>query len=147
MQLKLPAVSHSLCAAMSITPASGTAVARPSMVGQGGLTPAPQPLFAYVGSRTTRERNARGRGISVFRVDPQSGALELVQLFEDLINPSYLAPSPGGEFLYAVHGDEREVSAFGIDRESGKLRLLNRRSTEGGIRFISRSTPAGAIWW
>jgi hypothetical protein len=27
-------------------------------------------MFAYVGPRTTRERNARGDGISVFRCDP-----------------------------------------------------------------------------
>lgn len=31
------------------------------------------PMFAYVGSRTTRERNARGDGISVYRVEPATG--------------------------------------------------------------------------
>jgi 6-phosphogluconolactonase (cycloisomerase 2 family) len=88
-------------------------------------------MFAYVGSRTTRERNARGKGISVFRVEPHAGALELVQLVEGLTNPSYLALSRRGDFLYAVHGDEQEVSAFAIDRTSGKLRFLNRQGTEG----------------
>ena len=88
-------------------------------------------MFAYVGSRTTRERNARGDGISVFQVDQRTGSLELVQLVKDLINPSYLALSRSGEFLYTVHGDETEVSAFKVDRQSGRLQFLNRQSTQG----------------
>src|SRR4051812_29335010 len=31
-------------------------------------------LLAYVGSRATRERNARGEGISIFAVDRDTGA-------------------------------------------------------------------------
>jgi 6-phosphogluconolactonase len=88
-------------------------------------------MYAYVGSRTTRERNARGDGISVYRVNTESGALERVQVLGDLVNPSYLALSPGGRHLYTVHGDESEVSAFAIDRETGKIRFLNRQSTQG----------------
>jgi 6-phosphogluconolactonase len=89
------------------------------------------PMFAYVGSRTTRERNARGEGITVFRVDPLSGALVFVQLVPDLVNPSYLALSRGGEQLYTVHGDAFEVSAFKVDRQSGRLHFLNTQSTQG----------------
>ena len=88
-------------------------------------------MYAYVGSRSTRERNARGEGVSVFALDPSSGALELVQLVKGLVNPSYLALSRDGQFLYTVHGDESEVSAFEVDRESGRLRFLNRESTHG----------------
>jgi 6-phosphogluconolactonase len=88
-------------------------------------------MYAYVGSRTTRERNARGEGISVFAFDPTSGALELVQLVKGFVNPSYLALSRDGRFLYTVHGDESEVSAFEVDRASGRLRFLNQESTHG----------------
>ncbi len=88
-------------------------------------------MFAYIGSRTTRERQARGAGISVYRVEEGSGALTLVQVVGDLVNPSYLALSASGSHLYTVHGDQSEVSAFQVDRESGELRLLNRQSTEG----------------
>jgi 6-phosphogluconolactonase (cycloisomerase 2 family) len=88
-------------------------------------------MFAYVGSRTTRERNARGDGISVFRVEPRDGSLELVQVLGDLVNPSYLALSANGSRLYAVHGDQTEVSAFAVDGAAGTLRFLNRQSTEG----------------
>lgn len=88
-------------------------------------------MYAYVGSRTTRERNARGDGISVYKVDQQTGSLELVQLVKDLINPSYLALSRDGQFLYTVHGDESEVSSFKVDRATGQLQFLNKQSTQG----------------
>ncbi len=80
--------------------------------------------YAYVGSRTTRERNARGEGISVFRVDSRTGSLARVQLVGDLVNPSYLTFNRQGNRLYAVHGDGSEVSAFAVDRESGHLSYL-----------------------
>jgi 6-phosphogluconolactonase (cycloisomerase 2 family) len=88
-------------------------------------------MYAYVGSRTTRERNARGDGITVYRVAPSSGALEPVQVVGDLINPSYLTLSRDGRFLYSIHGDETEVSAFTVDPATGMISFLNRQSTEG----------------
>ncbi|MBN3724541.1 lactonase family protein [Burkholderia sp. Ac-20379] len=88
-------------------------------------------MFAYVGCRTTRERNARGEGISVFRVNAQTGELTLVQLVADLVNPSFLALSRDGRFLYTVHGDASDISAFKVDMEDGTLSFLNRQSTEG----------------
>lgn len=86
--------------------------------------------FAYVGCRTTRERNARGEGISVFEVGAD-GALALVQLVSGLVNPSYLALSRAGTRLYTVHGDQSEASAFAVDRATGRLQLINTQSTEG----------------
>lgn len=88
-------------------------------------------MFAYVGSRTTRERNARGDGISVYRCDPSTGALELVQVHGDLVNPSFLALNKAGDRLYAVHGDCEEISAFVVDRPTGRIEFLNRQSTQG----------------
>lgn len=88
-------------------------------------------MYAYVGSRTTRERNARGEGITVFRVEPGSGALSRIQVVGDLVNPSYLALSANGSHLYTVHGDQSEVSAFSVDAATGRLNFLNRQSTQG----------------
>ena len=88
-------------------------------------------MFAYVGSRTTRERNAHGDGISVYQVDTRTGALTLVQLVKDLVNPSFLALSHDGEHLYSVHGDMSDISAFKVDKASGKLTFVNGQSTEG----------------
>ncbi|SDI23649.1 6-phosphogluconolactonase, cycloisomerase 2 family [Pseudomonas flavescens] len=88
-------------------------------------------MSAYVGSRTTRERNARGEGISVYAVDQENGTLELVQLLAGLINPSFLALDRSGDVLYAVHGDQSDVSAFRVDKRSGELGFLNSQSTRG----------------
>lgn len=87
--------------------------------------------FAYVGCRTTKERHARGEGIQVYRVNHASREWTHVQLVKDLVNPSYLALDRSQRFLYAVHGDMSEVSAFSIAPVSGELTFLNRQSTQG----------------
>jgi 6-phosphogluconolactonase (cycloisomerase 2 family) len=88
-------------------------------------------MFVYVGAFTTAQRKARGDGINVYRMDPQSGAWTHLQRVEDLPNPSFLAFDRTRHFLYAVHGDLDEISAFAIDRQSGNLRALNRQPTGG----------------
>lgn len=87
--------------------------------------------IAYVGCRTSRERHAQGEGISVYRIDPASGAWHRIQLVGDLFNPSYLAFDRTRRFLYTVHGDGSEASAFAIDPATGKLAFLNRVTTGG----------------
>jgi 6-phosphogluconolactonase (cycloisomerase 2 family) len=89
------------------------------------------PYFAYVGSRTTRERKARGAGITVYRVAPEGDAWATVQVVSGLVNPSFLALDRGNQCLYAVHGDETEISAFRIDRGTGRLEFINRVATGG----------------
>ncbi len=87
--------------------------------------------FAYVGSRTTRERNARGNGINVYRVSRETSAWQQIKLLYDLVNPSFLAFDRSRRFHYAVHGDQSEISAFAIDATSGRLTALGSQSTEG----------------
>ncbi|HVK89936.1 MAG TPA: lactonase family protein [Mycoplana sp.] len=87
--------------------------------------------FAYVGSRTTRERNARGDGINVYRVDAATGVWTHVQLVGGILNPSFLSLDRSGRFLYCVHGDASEISAFGIDPETGTLTFINQETTRG----------------
>jgi 6-phosphogluconolactonase (cycloisomerase 2 family) len=91
----------------------------------------PCSCFAYVGSRTTRERNARGDGINVYRQDAATGRWTHVQLLSGLANPSYLALDRSKQFLYAVHGDLSDISAFHIDPVSGKLTFINSAGTSG----------------
>lgn len=100
-------------------------------------------MYAYVGSRTTRERNARGEGLSVFAVDAAGGALERIQLVGDLVNPSYLALSADGSHLYCVHGDRREVSAFSVDKASGRLSFINQQDTQGRNPVHLALDPSG----
>ena len=99
-------------------------------------------MHAYVGSRTTRERNARGEGISVYRVDPLSGALDRIQVLGGLVNPSYLAVSRDGRRLYCVHGDRSDVTALRIDPGSARVSVLNQQST-GGLNPVHLALDAG----
>jgi 6-phosphogluconolactonase (cycloisomerase 2 family) len=52
-------------------------------------------------------------------------------LVENLVNPSFLSFDREQRFLYAIHGDLSEISAFQIDRESGTLTMINQQSTGG----------------
>jgi 6-phosphogluconolactonase (cycloisomerase 2 family) len=89
-------------------------------------------MFAYIGCRTTRKRNARGRGLGVYRLDEGAGGpWTQVQEIGDLVNPSYLTFDHTGGMLYVVHGDHSEVSAFRVDRETGMLAFVNQQSTYG----------------
>jgi 6-phosphogluconolactonase len=89
------------------------------------------PTFAYIGCRTTKARNARGKGLSVYRLDEPGGAWTLAQCVEDLVNPSYLTFDRYRRALYVVHGDHSEVSAFRIDDKNGTLAFINQQSTYG----------------
>lgn len=81
------------------------------------------PLRAYVGSRTTRERQARGEGITVWEVDA-TGELSRQQVLGDLVNPSYLTLNRRGDRLYTVHGDGEAVSVLAVDPIDGSLQLM-----------------------
>jgi len=109
---------------------AGAAFASLSRQGIQAATPG-TPQFAYVGCRTTKARNARGKGISVYRVPGVGQRWELVEIVEGLDNPSFLTLGRAQNHLYAVHGDMSDISAYTIDPLSGKLQLINRQSTRG----------------
>lgn len=114
----------------SLVPA-GLAIAADPSSKKSSATRRTTPMYAYVGSRTTRERNARGEGITVYEVDQEQGTLTLVQVVKDLVNPSFLALNKACDRLYTVHGDKSDVSAFSIDKATGKLTFINQQSCEG----------------
>ena len=89
------------------------------------------PMFAYIGCFTTERRKARGKGISVYRIERTGGPWELVQIQETIPNPQLIAFDRQKRFLYSVHGDGTEVSAYAIDKPSGRLRFLNKQPTDG----------------
>jgi len=111
----------------SLLAATLMGAARPA-AGQPARAPA---LVAYVGCRTSKERNARGEGIGAYRMDAATGAWSPIQLLKDIANPSFLAFDRTQKFLYAVHGDLGEVSAFRIDANSGELAFLNTQDCGG----------------
>jgi 6-phosphogluconolactonase len=102
-----------------------------------------RPVYAYVGSFTSAERKARGNGINVYRMDPATGVWSHVQQVGELVNPSFLVLSKDQRALYSVHGDENHATAFAVDPESGKLKLLGRADTGGKNGVRQALDPSG----
>jgi 6-phosphogluconolactonase len=128
--------------AAGVTVGSGTALGQSTGGARQAMTTA-SSYSVYVGSRTTRERNARGDGINVYDVDAQTGRWTHKQLVGDLVNPSFLALHPHGRFVYSVHGDLQDISAFSVDAATGRLTFLNRQSTKGTNPVHVSLSPSG----
>lgn len=91
--------------------------------------------WMYVGTYTNA---GQSKGIYLFEMDSGTGKLKPLGLAGEAVNPSFLAIHPNRKFLYAVdeiaNFDGKKtgaVSAFAIDPQSGKLKLLNQQSSEG----------------
>jgi 6-phosphogluconolactonase len=89
--------------------------------------------LVYVGTYTGPE----SKGIYAYRFDAQTGEIKPLGLAGVAQNPSFLAIHPNRKFLYAV-GESAgggtwggAVSAFALDRATGKLTLLNSASSGG----------------
>jgi 6-phosphogluconolactonase len=103
---------------------------------------AARPKFAYVGCFTSAARKARGKGIAVFRVDERSGAWSQVEAYDAIPNPHYLALDHTQRYLYSAHGDSSQVGAYAIDKESGRLTLLNKEETGGDNSSTVTTDPS-----
>lgn len=93
--------------------------------------------FVYIGTYT--EEGSASKGIYAYRFDPATAQLTAIGLAAETINPSFLAVHPNQRFVYAVNevtdfkGEKSgAVSAFVIDRATGKLTLLNQVASKGG---------------
>src|ERR1700729_342554 len=98
------------------------------------IAPALSAQIVYVGAYTNvpDSKGIGSKGISAFRFDPATGKLTPLGLMAETSSPSFLAIAPNGKFLYAVNETytfqgkpEGAVSAFPIDRTTGKLTFLN----------------------
>jgi 6-phosphogluconolactonase (cycloisomerase 2 family) len=82
-------------------------------------------MFAYVGGYTTPDRDGRGKGINVYRIDPATGAWSHLQHIGGLENPSLFTLRRDTSRVYSVHGGRTQVTAFARDASTGRLTLLN----------------------
>jgi 6-phosphogluconolactonase len=90
--------------------------------------------IVYVGTFSVRG----SEGIYVYDFERSTGAFRLIQAMRTLESPTFLTVHPSGKFLYSVnrgrvssHKNSGSVSAYSIDKESGKLTLLNHKPSYG----------------
>lgn len=94
----------------------------------------PSERLVLVGTYT----GASSRGIHAFRFDAATGRLTPLGLAAETPNPSFLAASADGRFVFAVneidtYGGDRSgsVTSFAVDARSGRLSRINTQSTRG----------------
>ena len=95
-----------------------------------------QEYLVYFGTYT---RPGASKGIYAYRFQPATGKLTPIGLAAETPNPSFLVYHPNGRFLYAANereegdapGKNNSVSAFAIDKATGKLTFLNKVSSRG----------------
>src|SRR5215831_15644883 len=90
----------------------------------------------YIGTYT--ENGSKSKGIYAYRYDAATQEITPMGLAAETVNPSWVALHPNGRFLYAVNEVQNYngpnsggVSAFAIDRATGKLTFLNEVSSRG----------------
>lgn len=114
-----------------------------------------EELIAYVGTFSSPLRDVlptqvdlppgNGRGIHLFKVNRETGAMTPAGVYELGTSPSCLVVNAAGTRLYSANetdrvGDNKEgtVSAFAINRADGQLKLLNTvRSGGAGPTYVS----------
>jgi 6-phosphogluconolactonase len=102
-------------------------------------------VYAYVGTYTPN-----GGGIYLFRVDPVSGAMTQLRVFDDVQNPTWLALNPQHTRLYAAseidnyQGTQNgAVVSYAIDGETHALRRLGAVSSAGTTPAHLSVHPSG----
>ena len=119
---------------------------RPLLLGLAGLLTIlalAVPLVAQSGGGTLvfigTYASPASKGIYVSRLDASTGALSTPTLAAEIRNPSFVAASADGRFLYAVSEVDAVagkpgggVAAYAIDKAAGTLKPLNTQSTVGG---------------
>jgi 6-phosphogluconolactonase len=123
-----------------------------AMPGAALAADAGKPTYIYVGSYTKDPPGGGSNnpiGLSVFRSDPQTGALTPVEQVPSA-NPSFVALDPSKRFLYVTNEiDDYEgkksgsIEAYAISPDTGTLKLLNRQSLNSPIPAHLAVDPTG----
>jgi 6-phosphogluconolactonase len=110
--------------------------------------PAQGTYLFYVGTYT--EEGSKSKGIYAYRYDAGTSTITPLGLAAETTNPSFVAPHPNGRFLYAVNEvgnykgpNSGGVSAYSVDRATGKLTFLNEVPSRGADPCYIIVDPSG----
>lgn len=99
-------------------------------------------LFLLVGSYSSPQ----AEGIKLFRFNEETCAMSYLDGVKGISNPSYQNISNDGNYIYSVGEDDEELStvnAIKLDKEKGKLTLLNSQLVGEGAPCYIRVSPDG----
>jgi len=113
-------------------------------------------FFLYYGTYTTtipKYGTGESKGIYVSRFDTETGSLSEPILAAETKNPNYLATHPSQRYVYSVYDEDidetgkaiGQICAYSVDRKTGKLTLLNRVSSKGGMPCNLRTDKTGTV--
>lgn len=102
--------------------------------------------FVYFGTFT----DPSSKGIYVARLNMDTGKLSRPELAAAADSPNYLAVSPDSHFLFAAtranNQEDGAVDAFSINRKTGALAFLDRKSSGGiGPAYVGMDPPDRAV--
>ncbi len=107
-------------------------------------------LKLYVGTYTSG--SSKSKGIYLLKFDPKTGKLSEPVLVAATEEPSFIAVSHDGKYLYAVNellkyegNNSGSVGAFAIEKKTGALTFLNRDATGGGAPCHVTVTEKGDL--
>ncbi|HTQ53505.1 MAG TPA: lactonase family protein [Bryobacteraceae bacterium] len=100
------------------------------------LAPSRHPVLVYAASYSSPQgpegSRGNGQGIYLLEMNPETGALVERAVFPNPSNPSWLALDAAGEHLYSANETaDGSVSAYAVDRASGRLTLRNTVGSQG----------------
>src|SRR6266704_283780 len=105
-------------------------------LGASAAEPQKGKYLFYVGTYT--QDGSKSKGIYAYRYDAAAQEITSLGLAAETTNPSWVALHPNGRFLYAVNEVQNYkgpnsggVSAFSVDRATGKLTFLNEVASRG----------------
>ena len=108
--------------------------------------------WLFIGTYTKKEGHVDGKaeGIYVYQMSQETGALTAIDTILGVINPSYVAVHPNGQYLYAVNelADATEkvvgkISAFKMNLATKQFEFLNGVSSEGDAPCHLSIDPSG----
>lgn len=129
---------------------TGFLAAMPSGVAQRRASRHLAYVATYSAAHGPEGSRGRGQGIYLFEMDAATGALTRRDLFPSDVNPSWLAVDPTRAHLYSANetafcgnAQSGSVSAYAIDRPTGRLTLLNTESSRGAGPCYVSVHPSG----
>jgi 6-phosphogluconolactonase len=130
---------------------AGVVYAGPGWVTWGQTPPQSVPsdrTLVYVGTYTTGKSTSKG--IYAFELQTPEATLRPLGLVAETVNPSYFDIDEARRLLFAVNevgelnGEKTGgVSAFSIDRATGRLTFLNQRASKGTAPCFLRLDKSG----